>query len=252
MGCPAADHDGDPATPDVPVCTGYELKVDLDFDSDGDGDVDAADQYWNGGVGWEPIGTLGIWSDGETMWVTDLSDKKIYSYNMPSKAPATQAHATDFNGDGKTDFADFFLFIDAYGGTDARFDLDGNGTVDFADFFQFIDAFSPSGQAKLVAMARELIGLPGETELRQNWPNPFNSETVLSWFLLQPGPVRLEVFSLTGQRLAVLHQGPLQAGRHRLHWDGRDDEGRPLASGVYLFRLVTTESVLTRKLTLLR
>ena len=49
--------------------------------------------------------------------------------------------ATDFNGDGKTDFVDFFLFADAYGGTVARFDLDGNGTVDFADFFKFVDAF---------------------------------------------------------------------------------------------------------------
>ena len=48
---------------------------------------------------------------------------------------------TDFNGDGRTDFVDFFLFADAYGGTDARFDLDGNGTVDFADFFKFVDAF---------------------------------------------------------------------------------------------------------------
>ena len=160
--------------------------------------------------------------------------------------------ATDFDGDGKTDFVDFFLFADAYGGTDARFDLDGSGTVDFVDFFQFVDAFGSSGQAKLLAMAREMLGLPSETELQQNAPNPFNSETVISWFLLRPGPVRLEVFALTGQRVAELHQGREKAGRHRVHWDGRDDEGRPLASGVYLYRLVTNEAVLTRKLTLLR
>ena len=49
--------------------------------------------------------------------------------------------STDFNSDGRTDFIDFFLFADAFGGTDARFDLDGNGTVDFADFFRFVDAF---------------------------------------------------------------------------------------------------------------
>ncbi len=49
--------------------------------------------------------------------------------------------STDFNGDGRTDFVDFFLFADAYGSTNARFDLDGNGTVDFADFFRFVDAF---------------------------------------------------------------------------------------------------------------
>ena len=181
----------------------------------------------------------------------------VKSGNLPlevsgSVDTSTATSATDFNGDGKTDFADFFLFIDAYGGTDSRFDLDGNGTVDFADFFQFIDGFDPTEQAKLVAMARESIGLPGDTELQQSWPNPFNSETVISWFLLEPGPARVEVFALTGQRVAVLHEGPLRVGYHRLPWDGRDDAGRPLASGVYLYRLVTREGVLTRKLTLLR
>ena len=163
----------------------------------------------------------------------------------------TQA-ATDFNGDGKTDFVDFFQFVDAFGSTDARFDLNGDGKVDFVDFFQFVDAFGSSGQAKLVAMAQEMLGLPAVTELQQSRPNPFNSETVISWFLAKPGPARVEVFSLTGQRVVVLHQGMQQAGFHRLHWDGRDDEGRPLASGVYLYRLVTREPVLTRKLTLLR
>ena len=98
----------------------------------------------------------------------------------------------------------------------------------------------------------KLVGLPDGPQLAQNAPNPFNSQTVLSYFLLEPGLVRLEVFTLTGQRVAVLHQGPQQAGYHQLHWDGRDDVGRPLASGTYLYRLVTDETVLTRKLTLLR
>ena len=94
--------------------------------------------------------------------------------------------------------------------------------------------------------------LPDRTQLLQNAPNPFNSQTVLSYFLLESGPTRLEVFTLTGQRVAVLHQGPQQAGYHRLHWDGRDDAGRPVASGMYLYRLMTDEVVLTRKLVLLR
>ena len=57
---------------------------------------------------------------------------------------------------------------------------------------------------------------------------------------------------MTGQRVAVLHQGPKKAGMHRLGWDARDDRGRRLASGVYVYRLVTAEVVQTRKLTLLR
>ena len=50
----------------------------------------------------------------------------------------------------------------------------------------------------------------------------------------------------------MLHQGPKKAGFHRLRWDARDDQGRPLASGVDVYRPVTSEAVHTRKLTLLR
>ncbi|MDE2808198.1 MAG: collagenase [Gemmatimonadota bacterium] len=107
-------------------------------------------------------------------------------------------------------------------------------------------------RAKRLARAEEQIGQPDGPQLAQNAPNPFNSQTVLSYFLYAPGPARLEVFSLTGQRVAVLHQGPQQAGYHRLRWDALDDSGRPVASGVYLYRLVTDEGMLTRKLMLLR
>ena len=200
-------------------------------------------------------------TDAEGLAVTTLTlGEELGTYRVEATVaglgPVTftaSAEATpDFDGDGVTDFSDFFLFAEAFGGTDPRFDLDGSGTVDFTDFFLFAESFGQPARARLVAMARERIGLPDGPQLRQNAPNPFNSGTVLSWFQLQPGLARLEVFALTGQRVAVLHDGPKKAGPHRLRWDGRDGEGRPLASGVYLFRLVTGATVLTRKLTLLR
>ena len=118
--------------------------------------------------------------------------------------------------------------------------------------------FTATGQESPFASLFDLFGggkrvaLPDSPQLAQNAPNPFNSQTVLAYFLHAPSPARLEVFALTGQRVAILHQGPQQAGYHRLHWDGRDDAGRPVASGIYLYRLVTNEVVLTRKLLLLR
>ena len=169
----------------------------------------------------------------------------------PVTFTVTAKSSPDFDGDGKVGFGDFYLFAEAFGGSDARFDLDGDGTVDFADFFLFAESFDQPARAKLAAMARERIGLPEGPEL-QNAPNPFNSGTVISWFQLLPGEVRLEVFALTGQRVAVLHEGAKEAGLHRLRWNGRDEWGRPLASGVYVYRLVTSEAVQTRKLTLLR
>ena len=120
----------------------------------------------------------------------------------------------------------------------------GNETVQLWDVSEWT---RPRSQTKPLA-----THLPDRPQLQQNAPNPFNSQTVLSYFLHAPGPARLEVFALTGQRVAVLRQGPQQAGYHRLRWDGRDDAGRHLASGMYLYRLATDEAVLTRKLILLR
>ena len=170
----------------------------------------------------------------------------------PVTFTATAKANPDFDGDGEVGFSDFFLFAEAFGGDGPRFDLDGSGSVDFSDFFLFVEQFGQPARAKLVAMARELIGLPDGPGLQQNAPNPFNSQTVIPWFLLEAGPARLEVFALTGQRVAVLHAGPQQAGFHRYGWDGCDARGRALASGVYVYRLVTAEGVQTRKLTLLR
>ena len=59
--------------------------------------------------------------------------------------PPPGQKTADFNGDGIVNFADFFDFVDAFGTTDAQYDLDDNGIVNFADFFEFVDAFGTSG-----------------------------------------------------------------------------------------------------------
>ena len=121
----------------------------------------------------------------------------------------------------------------------------GDGTILLWDVAEWTNS-------ETAVAASKLIGLPNEPLLQQNAPNPFNSQTIISYFLPKSGPMRLELFSVTGQRVAILRQGHQQAGYHRLHWTGRDREGRSLASGMYLYRLVTEEGILTHKLTLLR
>ena len=133
------------------------------------------------------------------------------------------------------------------------------GTLDFTIEFSADELeINPADNVRSLQLeiapdpARALTELPDSDQLAQNAPNPFNSQTGLSYFLHAPGPTRVEVFALSGQRVSVLHQGPQQAGYHRLRWNGRDDAGRPVASGMYLYRLVTADGVLTRKLILLR
>lgn len=133
------------------------------------------------------------------------------------------------------------------------------GTLDFTIEFSADELeINPADNVRSLQLeiapdpAQALTGLPDSPQLAQNAPNPFNSQTVLSYFLHAPGPTRVEVFALSGQRVSVLHQGPQQAGYHQLRWNGRDDTGHSVASGMYLYRLVTDEVVLTRKLILLR
>ena len=76
--------------------------------------------------------------------------------------------------------------------------------------------------------------------LLQNAPNPFNASTAISFlipFRLAGEPTRLSIYNLTGQLVRVLQFETLQAGEHSLSWDGRDDLGREVASGVYIYRL---------------
>jgi hypothetical protein len=94
--------------------------------------------------------------------------------------------------------------------------------------------------------------LPGEFVLYQNVPNPFNSSTQIRYELPEAGQVRLEVFNILGQKVAVLVDEPKSAGSYAIQWDGRDDYGQVLGSGVYLYRLQTENTRLTHKMVLLR
>ena len=83
-------------------------------------------------------------------------------------------------------------------------------------------------------------------------PNPFNPSTTVSYQLPQSGPVRLHIFDLRGRQVRRLVDTVQTSGLQRVIWDGRDDAGRQLASGVYLLRLRASQGTSTRKVTLLR
>ena len=94
--------------------------------------------------------------------------------------------------------------------------------------------------------------VPQAFSLAQNAPNPFNSETVIRFALPQPSQVELTIYNLLGQPVAILVQGSSAAGTFSVRWDGRDQAGRAVTSGVYLYQLRAGEYTEVRKLLLLQ
>ncbi|HPF36275.1 MAG TPA: FG-GAP-like repeat-containing protein [Candidatus Krumholzibacteria bacterium] len=104
------------------------------------------------------------------------------------------------------------------------------------------------GSATAVESASAAAGL----RLDPPAPNPANPRTVIAFSLTRDGPVRLVVHDLRGREVAVLADGPLAAGPHRLMWDGADSRGRAAASGAYLVILRAEGVEVDRKVTLVR
>ncbi|MGH8004225.1 MAG: FlgD immunoglobulin-like domain containing protein [Limisphaerales bacterium] len=86
----------------------------------------------------------------------------------------------------------------------------------------------------------------------QNYPNPFNPTTTISYSLPQRAPVRLQVFNLLGQPVRTLAEEDQAAGRHSITWDGTDDKGKILSSGIYFYRLQSKDYVEVNKMLLLK
>ena len=93
---------------------------------------------------------------------------------------------------------------------------------------------------------------PATFALDANVPNPFNPETAIPFALAQASSVRLEIFDMLGQRVRTLVQEQLSAGSYRVLWDGRNEQGLRVGSGVYLYRLRTGSFTQIRRMLLLK
>jgi spore coat protein A len=94
---------------------------------------------------------------------------------------------------------------------------------------------------------------PGlELRLSQNTPNPFNPRTTISFDLPASAAVDLRIFDVAGREVRSLLSGRLESDHHAIDWDGRDNAGGDVSSGVYVVRLEVGEEVLTSKMVLVR
>jgi len=94
--------------------------------------------------------------------------------------------------------------------------------------------------------------IPTDYRLFPNYPNPFNPITTIEYHLPEATSVTLEIYNLLGQRVKTLVDDYQQAGSWRVVWDARDEYGRKVSSGMYIYRLRTDKATMMQKMLLLK
>ncbi|MCH8325423.1 MAG: T9SS type A sorting domain-containing protein [Bacteroidetes bacterium] len=96
------------------------------------------------------------------------------------------------------------------------------------------------------------INIPVDFTLSQNYPNPFNPSTVIKYALPEASFVTLKIYNMLGQEIKTLVSGDKSAGVYNVQWNGKDNYGSPVASGTYIYRIVTGNYAQSNKMILLK
>jgi len=115
-----------------------------------------------------------------------------------------------------------------------------------------VDQFLVIAEGSVTTVTERENNPPVEFMLGQNYPNPFNPSTTLKYDLPQQAEVRLKIFDVQGRHVRTLVNQPQPAGRYAITWDGRNERGESIASGVYLYQLRAGTFAQTRRMALVR
>ena len=117
-----------------------------------------------------------------------------------------------------------------------------------------VNATDPTFQRGVLMLEQLLMAiLPKETALLPNYPNPFNPETWIPYQLAEPASVTISIYSVGGTLIRTLALGNQSAGLYQnrnraAYWDGKNERGESVASGVYFYKLTAGEFSATRKM----
>lgn len=131
-----------------------------------------------------------------------------------------------------------------------RLDYGVGPTVDFVPFA--LEPFDIDDSLPVAVDDPSDPDLPSSYSLSQNFPNPFNGETIISFSLPRAAMVDLAIYNVLGRTVRHLASGRYPAGEHRIRFDGLADSGAPLASGVYFYRLKTPALTESKKMVIVK
>lgn len=115
-----------------------------------------------------------------------------------------------------------------------------------------VDNLGIYGTGHLINTSLKLENPAARLALNPNYPNPFNATTTIQYQLPHEGQIRLTIYNLNGQVVKTLYNGRQKVGTHRITWNGEDDRGKQLASGIYFCRLESGNRILIQKLILMK
>jgi hypothetical protein len=129
------------------------------------------------------------------------------------------------------------------------------GVLDDIRIFNY--ALSPNEiqnlyQEKTAIYQNDLPQLPSDFDLAQNFPNPFNAQTVIRYQMKAAGKVKIEIYDLLGQKVRTLVDQHHGAGFYSIRWDGTNDQGRLVGSGIYIYKMQSQAFLKSRKLLLIK
>jgi len=162
-----------------------------------------------------------------------------------------------FSGESGYDWNRQIVSLDGYTGANGaqvrfRFRLASNEDSNVADGI-YIDDVYIFADTVLTSVEKETgSALPKEYSLAQNYPNPFNPVTTIHYELPKDDHVAIEIYNILGTRIATLVDIAHKAGRYELVWNGRNDSGAQVSSGVYFYKLKTRSFTDVKKMILIK
>lgn len=160
-------------------------------------------------------------------------------------------------GDGTFDKTTHYR-LGGYGNSVTGGDLDGDGDMELiaptsTDAADTLNIFWNRRDLIPVDVGNDpLRPLPDVFTLRQNYPNPFNPATTIAYALPKAAEVTITIYNLLGQTVRSLAPGNQPAGQHQVVWDGKDQSGATVSSGIYFYRLTAGDFVGSKKMVLIK